>query len=240
MKKLASLLLALIAMLSLLCVPVRADEMDDTGAEPPASSVTEEPATDEPEDPPSATPDETGAGWLEELQANFNDEAIPFLLSSAYLLIGLAMVIVPYISKSAKFKQVQALYTQASADAVQLRQMLANTDLASLRDMMAEALDKALPDDLAERIDRAAGAEAMAALHASVELLRSQVNALIRGAQNAWGQSPAAVACLTEAPSEEAVKELAGKVDALEGYIRNAKGDEAQAIIDELEGTSHD
>ena len=47
---------------------------------------------------------------------------------------------------------------------------------------------------------------------------------------------PAAVACLSEAPTEYAVKKQSMELKALEDYIREIKGEEAEAIITELKG----
>ena len=77
-----------------------------------------------------------------------------------------------------------------------------------------------------------------AQMEAKIELLSAQIDALIRGAQNAWSQSPAAVACLTASPSESVVRKQRDQIKALEQYITEYKGEEATAIISKLEECS--
>ena len=80
------------------------------------------------------------------------------------------------------------------------------------------------------KIDKKTYAE----IKAQIDTISAQLNALINGATNAWRSSESAVACLAASPTQTVVEQQAAEIKALEDYIRETKGDEADKIISDV------
>ena len=175
---------------------------------------------------------DTVSGLLNE-DNYFNNNILPLIISAASTLLAGLTLLIPYLRNSGKYKQLQAIYTRLKAENDNLQTLLNSTDITTIKDalalMMTEELTKAVKE---LKIDSTAYAN----FETQLKVLSAQVQALINGATNAWAQSPSAVQCLTVSPTEEAVKRQALEIKALEDYIRETKGDEAEAIILELKG----
>lgn len=203
---------------------------DDTTKEP--DKTPEVPSTEPKTDGDTKITDELG-NTVMEISEFFNNRILPFIISAASTFLGLLIVAVPYIKKAGKLNRLQGLYKSIKTENDRLCSLLETTDVdklkSTLEDIMTEDLKKAIKN---VKIDN----EYLADVASQLRMLSAQMDAIINGATNAWAQSPAAVACLTSAPTETALKKSVSDVKALEDYIRETKGEEAEEIISRLKG----
>jgi hypothetical protein len=234
-KKLFAIICALLVA-CLFVVPVSAEE----GETPPATEVEGETttATEGGENPPEGV-EETPAE--ETFSAFFNERILPIIISAATLACGALVLAGPYISKAVKFKQLQGIYTKLNEENESLQHLLNATDVAAFSAALKELLDTIIPPDFTETMEKVKVDQSkVVELRAQIELLAAQIDALVRGAQNAWAQSPGAVAALTAAPTAEAVRKLEAENAALTAYIRDQKQGEADTIIENVKGGAAD
>lgn len=230
-KKLFAILCALLVA-SMFVVPVSAEE----GETPPATEG--ETVTEGGETPPEGG-EETPAD--ETFSAFFNERILPIIISAATLACGALVLVGPYISKAVKFKQLQGIYTKLNEENESLQHLLNATDVAAFSAALKELLATIIPPDFTETMEKVkADQSKVVELRAQIELLAAQIDALVRGAQNAWAQSPGAMAALTAAPTAEAVRKLEAENAALMAYIRDQKQGEADTIIENVKGGAAD
>lgn len=168
-----------------------------------------------------------------DITAYFNDTVLPLIISAATTLIAALPFIIPVIKKNAKYNKLQAFYSRACDEITRLEEFVKSNDVENFKSKIAEAMSEELTKAVTSlKIESGVYADIVS----KIETLSAQMNALSRGAANAWAQSPGAVACLSEAPTEYAVKKQSMELKALEDYIREIKGEEAEAIITELKG----
>ena len=231
-KKLFAILCALLVA-CLFVVPVSAEE----GETPPATEGEGEtpPATEGGENPTE------GGETDETFSAFFNERILPIIISAATLACGALVLVGPYISKAVKFKQLQGIYTKLNEENESLQHLLNATDVAAFSAALKELLATIIPPDFTETMEKVkADQSKVVELRAQVEILSEQIAALVRGAQNAWAQSPGAMAALTAAPTAEAVRKLEAENAALTAYIREQKQGEADTIIENVKGGAAD
>lgn len=171
----------------------------------------------------------------------FNERILPALVSAATVAVGALCVVGPYISKTVKFKQLQGIYTKLTEENESLQHLLNATDVKEFSDALSKLLATVIPEDFSETMEKVkADQSKVVELRAQIDLLCAQIDALIRGAQNAWAQSPGAMAALTAAPTAEAVRKLEAENAALTAYIRDQKQGEADTIIENVKGGAAD
>lgn len=234
-KKIFAILCALLVA-CLFVVPVSAEE----GETPPVTEGDGEttPATEGGENPPEVGEDPPAA---ETFSAFFNERILPIIISAATLSCGALVLVGPYISKAVKFKQLQGIYTKLNEENESLQHLLNATDVAAFSAALKELLATIIPPDFTETMEKVkADQSKVVELRAQIELLAAQIDALVRGAQNAWAQSPGAMAALTAAPTAEAVRKLEAENAALTAYIRDQKQGEADTIIENVKGGAAD
>lgn len=163
----------------------------------------------------------------------FNDKVLPFLVSAASALLSGLLLIAPYLKNSGQLKQAKALYVKIKEENETLKSLLESTDVNEFK----STLETILTEDLKKAIQNISlDNNALADLRAKYETLSEMMQALMNAATNVWAQSPAAVACLTNAPDAAALRTAYERVAALENYIREEKGAEAEKIIAIVEG----
>ena len=233
MKKIVSILIIALLLTFTLGVAVYAEETTETTAQ-----TTEQTPT--PVTPPTGeqgAQDENSTTQTDEDELSktqfFNEKILPLLTSAASAVVGLIAIAAPYIKKSAKFEKLHGIYLKQKEENETLQSLLNMTDVNKFK----EAVEKVLTEDVKRALDAVKiDNDLVATFTAQIELMRAQIQTLIAGAQNAWAQSPAAVACLSAAPTESAVRKQAAYIAALEDYVKNAKGEEAEKILTELKG----
>lgn len=231
-KKIFAVICALIVA-SMFIIPVSAEE-----GETPPPTTEGETVTEGGENPPEGG-EETPAD--ETFSAFFNERILPIIISAATLACGALVLVGPYISKAVKFKQLQGIYTKLNEENESLQHLLNATDVAAFSSALKELLDTIIPPDFTETMEKVkADQSKVVELRAQIELLAAQIDALVRGAQNAWAQSPGAMAALTAAPTAEAVRKLEAENAALTAYIRDQKQGEADTIIENVKGGAAD
>lgn len=163
----------------------------------------------------------------------FNNTVMPLLVSVGSSVVGLLAVFAPYLKKSAKFNKLHGIYLKQKEENETLQGLLNATDINQFKDAVYQVLTEDVRKALANvKIDNALVADIIA----QMDLMREQIQTLIRGATNAWAQSPAAVACLASSPTESAVRKQAIYITNLEDYIKQSKGEEAEALLADLKG----
>ena len=167
----------------------------------------------------------------------FEEKVLPLLISAGSAIVMFIGALVPYIKKSGKFKRLQGVYTATKAENAKYAELLASVDFEKFK----EAIETVLTEDLKKKIAELGNYDGQFEdMKAKMEILLGQMQAMRDGAMNAWAQSPAAVAALSVSPTETAVRRLAKQNAAFENYIKAQKGEEAEEIIAELKGESHD
>lgn len=163
----------------------------------------------------------------------FNEKVLPFIVSSGSAILSGLLLVAPYLKNAGQLKQVKALYVKIKEENDTLKSLLESTDVNEFK----SALETILTEDLKKAIQNISlDNNALADLRAKYETLTEMMQALMNAATNVWAQSPAAVACLTNAPDAAALRTAYERVAALENYIRDEKGAEADKIIAEIEG----
>jgi hypothetical protein len=228
MKKVLSILVFAVLLALILTVSVCATS---DPAETTAQTTEQTPA---PVIPPVTEPDTQEQTEEEQSKTKFfNETILPLLTSAASSILGLIAISVPYLKKSAKFNKLHGIYLKQKEENETLQGLLNMTDISKFKDAVYQVLTEDVQKALANvKIDN----DLVADMNAQMELIRAQIQSLISGATNAWAQSPSAVACLSTAPTESAVKKQAAYIASLEDYVKTAKGEEAEKILTELKG----
>lgn len=231
MKKIIAIIFTVLALASFLSVQIYAQDTETT-----TTMTTQEQASGAEES--EGTKIYIGGAILS-VPEYFEEKMLPTLISAGTLLLGGLAMLVPFLQKNAKYNRLQGLYTKSMEELEKYSELLKNTDVSQFKAEQEEIISKYLKGSNENVAKLEARIELLyAQMEAKIELLSAQVDALIRGAQNAWSQSPAAVACLTASPSESVVRKQRDQIKALEQYITEYKGEEATAIISKLEECS--
>lgn len=229
MKKIIAIIFTVLALASFLSVQIYAQDTETA-----TTMTTQEQASGAEES--EGTEIDIGGAILS-VTEYFEEKILPILISAGTVLLGGLAMLVPFLQKNAKYNRLQGLYTKSMEELEKYSELLKNTDVSQFKAALEEILSK----DLKGSIERLGlDNENVAKMEAKIELLSAQIDALIRGAQNAWSQSSAAVACLTASPSESVVRKQRDQIKALEQYITEYKGEEATAIISKLKECSYE
>lgn len=191
------------------------------------------------------TADETQTEQADQsLTEFFNDEIRPALISVALALGASAPILVAFVKKIGQYKTVVAAYAAKKAENADLKGLVEDlkatisaVDIVKFKEEITNAFTEAYQKAVdSSRLNNALLAE----FAERQNVVDAKVQALLAGATNAWSQSPAAVACLTALPNETVLRKQAEQIHALEAYIRQTKGDEADVIIADLKGVQED
>ena len=175
----------------------------------------------------------------------FNEEVRPALISVALSLGASAAVAVPFVKNIGKYKSLVSAYVAQKAENNDLKGLVSElqatvsaVDIVKFKDEITKAFTEAYQKAVdSSRLNNALLAE----FSERQNVVDAKIQALLAGATNAWAQSPSAVACLTALPNETVLRKQAEQIHALESYIRDVKGSEAEAIIADLKGVQeHD
>ena len=161
----------------------------------------------------------------------FTKNILPLVISAgSALLMGIGALL-PYLKKNAKYKQLLGLYKGLQAKTDELTKAIQDGDPEKLKEVLSAALGTEFAKIIESlKIDKKTYAE----IKAQIDTISAQLNALINGATNAWRSSESAVACLAASPTQTVVEQQAAEIKALEDYIRETKGDEADKIISDV------
>lgn len=246
MKKLSKIILLVLCMAIIFCfggAGISAYAADDT-VTPPAGEVVDTPADDKTPTDDENTPD-ADTEPTEDITAKikailsesdyFTKNILPLVISAgSALLMGIGALL-PYLKKNAKYKQLLGLYKGLQAKTDELTKAIQEGDPDKLKEALTAALGTEFTKVLESlKIDKKTYAE----IKAQIDTISAQLTALINGATNAWRGSETAVACLTATPTQSAVEKQAAEIKALEDYIRETKGDEADKVITEIKSNA--
>lgn len=155
--------------------------------------------------------------WLE--------EQIPLISSITAALIGAVLAIVNKI----KLHTVSAFFTKEKEKTAALTSALDKQSVETLRAELIPIIRTALTEEIEKlEITDAVYAD----MKAENKLILAALSSLIRGATNAWAQSPAAVAELTKTADDVAVHNLSLQVVALEKLLYAKYGADAKELIE--------
>lgn len=235
--------------------PVYAEEVGDGQTEQSGQSSdgeTETSSGEQTETPGEDTQvgdnlDTTESGLLDkiaELTAKINSltnadyfvkNILPLITGAGSAIIGFVLMLFPTIRNNNKYRQLQGFYTQIKDENETLKTLLTSTDIPSLKD----AFKAVVKDEQLELVDKfiketKINEKGLAGLETDLSVAIGKINALISAAQNVWAKSPEAMAALTEAPERGTLVAMQRENDKLKDYIRQTKGEEAEAIIEEL------
>lgn len=246
MKKLSKFILLVLCMAIIFCfggAGISAYAADDT-VTPPAGEVVGTPADDKTptdgENVPDADtePTEDITAKIKAILSEsdyFTKNILPLVISAgSALLMGIGALL-PYLKKNAKYKQLLGLYKGLQAKTDELTKAIQEGDPDKLKEALTAALGTEFTKVLESlKIDKKTYAE----IKAQIDTISAQLTALINGATNAWRGSETAVACLTATPTQSAVEKQAAEIKALEDYIRETKGDEADKVITDIKSNA--
>lgn len=251
MKKLSKIILLVLCMAIIFCfggAGISAYAADDT-VTPPTGEVVDTPEDNTPADDKTPTDGENvpdaDTEPTEDITAKikailsesdyFTKNILPLVISAgSALLMGIGALL-PYLKKNAKYKQLLGLYKGLQAKTDELTKAIQEGDPDKLKEALTAALGTEFTKVLESlKIDKKTYAE----IKAQIDTISAQLTALINGATNAWRGSETAVACLTATPTQSAVEKQAAEIKALEDYIRETKGDEADKVITEIKSNA--
>ena len=256
MKKLSKFILLVICMAVIFCfggAGISAFAADETPTIPTEETV-DTPAGETPDDDKTPTEDkdapqggetatdgekteDTNEDITSRIKAILNESdyftknRLPLVISAgSALLMGIGALL-PYLKKNAKYKQLLGLYKGLQAKTDELTKAIQEGDPEKLKEVLSAALGTEFAKILESlKIDKKTYAE----IKAQIDTISAQLNALINGATNAWRGSESAVACLAASPTQTVVEKQEAEIKALEDYIRETKGDEADKIISDV------
>ena len=256
MKKLSKFILLVICMAVIFCfggAGISAFAADETPTIPTEETV-DTPAGETPDDDKTPTEDkdapqggetatdgekteDTNEDITSRIKAILNESdyftknILPLVISAgSALLMGIGALL-PYLKKNAKYKQLLGLYKGLQAKTDELTKAIQEGDPEKLKEVLSAALGTEFAKILESlKIDKKTYAE----IKAQIDTISAQLNALINGATNAWRGSESAVACLAASPTQTVVEKQEAEIKALEDYIRETKGDEADKIISDV------
>ena len=170
----------------------------------------------------------------------FNEEIRPALFSVVLALGAALPVFIAFVKKIGQYKSLVSAYAAKKAEnndlkglVAELQSTISAVDISKFK----EEITKAFTEAYQKAVDSSRMNNALLAEFTEKQnVLDAKLQALLAGATNAWAQSPAAVACLTALPNETVLRKQAEQIHALEGYIRDVKGSEAETIIADLKG----
>lgn len=244
----AVLALVITLSVSLSFKPVYAEEVDDGQTEQSGQSSDGQTETSSGEDTQVGDNlDTTESGLLDkiaELTAKINSltnadyfvkNILPLVTGAGTALLGFVLSVFPAIRNNNRYRQLQGFYTQIKDENEALKTLLTSTDIPSLKD----AFKAVVKDEQLELVDKfiketKINEKGLAGLETDLSVAIGKINALISAAQNVWAKSPEAMAALTEAPERGTLVAMQRENDKLKDYIRQTKGEEAEAIIEEL------
>nr|DAN95854.1 MAG TPA: SMODS and SLOG-associating 2TM effector domain family 4 [Caudoviricetes sp.] len=251
MKKLRKIILLVLCMAIIFCfggAGISVYAADDT-VTPPAGEVVDTPDDNTPADDKTPTDGENvpdaDTEPTEDITAKikailsesdyFTKNILPLVISAgSALLMGIGALL-PYLKKNAKYKQLLGLYKGLQAKTDELTKAIQEGDPDKLKEALTAALGTEFTKVLESlKIDKKTYAE----IKAQIDTISAQLSALINGATNAWRGSETAVACLTATPTQSAVEKQAAEIKALEDYIRETKGDEADKVITDIKSNA--
>lgn len=251
MKKLSKIILLVLCMAVIFCfggAGISAFAADETGTTPTEETV-DTPAGETPDDDKTPTDGENTPDAdtepTEDITAKikailsesdyFTKNILPLVISAgSALLMGIGALL-PYLKKNAKYKQLLGLYKGLQAKTDELTKAIQEGDPDKLKEALTAALGTEFTKVLESlKIDKKTYAE----IKAQIDTISAQLTALINGATNAWRGSESAVACLTATPTQSAVEKQAAEIKALEDYIRETKGDEADKVIIDIKSNA--
>lgn len=166
------------------------------------------------------------------LSEYFNTMILPLLTSWGASAISFIALLVPFIRKNGKYNQLKGLYSSLMKEFSDLKDKYKDLSPESFTENCLPLITAAVRDTVIKelKLDPAAHANVISKL----DLLTAKTESLVRGATNAWAQSPAAVACLASSPTESVVIKQAAYIKSLEDKIREIKGEEAEATLNKL------
>lgn len=256
MKKLSKFILLVICMAVIFCfggAGISAFAADETPTIPTEETV-DTPAGETPDDDKTPTEDkdapqggetatdgekteDTNEDITSRIKAILNESdyftknILPLVISAgSALLMGIGALL-PYLKKNAKYKQLLGLYKGLQAKTDELTKAIQEGNPEKLKEVLSAALGTEFAKIIESlKIDKKTYAE----VKAQIDTISAQLNALINGATNAWRGSESAVACLAASPTQTVVEQQEAEIKALEDYIRETKGDEADKIISDV------
>lgn len=165
----------------------------------------------------------------------FVKNILPLITGAGTALLGFVLSVFPAIRNNNRYRQLQGFYTQIKDENEALKTLLTSTDIPSLKD----AFKAVVKDEQVELVDKfiketKINEKGLAGLETDLSVAIGKINALISAAQNVWAKSPEAMAALTEAPERGTLVAMQRENDKLKDYIRQTKGEEAEAIIEEM------
>lgn len=229
MKRLFAFIALALLLASLLGVTVYAEDATETTA---TATEQESPMTTPPaEESPAEGENDAQEGMT--ASQYFNEKILPMLTSSGIVAVGYIAMNLATIKSKLDAKGLRVTCAGLNKMNADLKAVIENIDLNALRDEIIAKVSTDIKGFIsAVELDNTLVAE----YNAQMELMRAQMQSLINGAMNAWAQSPSAVACLTSAPTESAVKSMSVYIKGLEDYVKQTKGEEAEQILSELKG----
>lgn len=243
----AVLAVAIALSVSLSFKPVYAEEVGDEQTEQSEQSSGEQNETSGDDTQVGDNLDTTESGLLDkiaELTAKINSltnadyfvkNILPLITGACTALLGFVLSVFPSIRNNNRYRQLQGFYTQIKDENEALKTLLTSTDIPSLKD----AFKAVVKDEQVELVDKfiketKINEKGLAGLETDLSVAIGKINALISAAQNVWAKSPEAMAALTEAPERGTLVAMQRENDKLKDYIRQTKGEEAEAIIEEM------
>lgn len=187
----------------------------------------------------NATQESTKTEETFSLATFFEEKILPHITTAATAIATLLVAAGPLLKKLFSSKkqlgELKGLYTATVEENATLKEIAASVDIDAIRTKISEGVSAAVKEAVNKlKIDAVWYAE----IKTGQETISAQLQSVINGAMNAWAQSPGAVACLTSAPTESALKKAVAENKAMEQYIREMKGEEAEALLNSIKETA--
>ena len=167
----------------------------------------------------------------------FKQTILPIIASAlATLIITALFLFVPYMRNRARRKQVEGYAQALQEEKENLTTLLKATDAPAIKQALASLYGDYIEKFMTQfKTEFGPYLQTFASMKTTIDTEYAQIKALVSAATLAWSSRPEVTALLTESPEKSTLDKKTEEIEALRAYIKQIKGDEADAIIKKLE-----
>ena len=166
----------------------------------------------------------------------FEQKILPWLISSIVALVLGVLTLLPSIKDKIKYKALKEKYNVTCDERDNYKNQIGALSAGTLKEIVLDVLGEVLKTEVLPELQKfKIDNNVVADVKTELDTMGAKIDAFIKGATNAWSTVPEAVSALSQAPEKVVLQQLENRKLALENYIREIKGEEAEKIIADLE-----
>ena len=208
------------------------EEIPEQGTTPPITSENEETLSELVDELLSILKEQ----GIESAGEYFEQKILPWLISSIVALVLGVLTLLPTIKDKIKYRVLKEKYNVTCDERDNYKNQIGALSAGTLKNIVLEVVGETFNSEIIPQLQKfKIDNSVVGDIKTELDTMNAKIDAFIKGATNAWATVPDAVSALTEAPEKVVLQQLENRKLALENYIREIKGEEAEKIIAELE-----